>query len=377
MSRRRILLIGGAAASLVNFRGPLIARMIADGCEVHAAAPDFDAAPGVLSALDDLGATAHRIALNRAGTDPIADIGCLFGLWRLMRRVRPDIVLGYTIKPVVYGLLAGWAARVPKRHAMITGLGYAFTGEARGKRALIRRLACGLYRFALRRASGVIFQNPDDCALFRELGLLPEGVPVGVVNGSGVDMDRFAPAPFPDGPVRFLMIARLLGDKGVREYAAAARRVRAAHPEVGFHLVGGRDPNPGAIPLAEVQGWQEEGALTWRGALADVRPEIAAAHVCVLPSYREGTPRAVLEGMAMGRPAITTDAPGCRETVIDGESGYLIPPRDAEALARRMLEFVEDRDRIARMGAAAHARCREKYDVRLVNRQVLEALGLG
>ena len=197
-----------------------------------------------------------------------------------------------------------------------------------------------------------------------------------MVDGSGVDCERFAPAPLPEGPTQFLLIARLLGDKGIREYVKAARAVKQTHPEVTFHLVGGVDPNPNGISEAEVRGWAEGGAVVWHGELEDVRPSIAACHVYVLPSYREGTPRTVLEAMAMGRAVITTDAPGCRETVRDGDIGLLVAPRSAEALEAAMRRLVDDRAAIARMGARARAIATSVYDVHRVNAAMLTAMGL-
>ncbi|MEM9043810.1 MAG: glycosyltransferase family 4 protein [Pseudomonadota bacterium] len=376
MSSKRVLLIAGAAESLINFRGPLIAEMIAKGHEVHVAAPDYDEAKGVRAGLQELGAVAHQIPLQRTGTNPLTDLRGLMALVALMRRLRPQIALGYTIKPVIYGSLAGWLAGVPGRFAMITGLGYAFTGDARGKRAIVQRIVRSLYRFALARTSGVMFQNPDDKALFANLGLLADGIPVTIVNGSGVDLQRFTPQPFPEGPVQFLMIARLLGDKGVREYAAAAAQIRTSYPEVGIHLVGGHDSNPDAVSISEVEAWQSDGRLIWHGAREDVRPAIAAAHVYVLPSYREGTPRTVLEAMAMGRPVITTDVPGCRETIVDGESGFLVQARDDKALVQAMAKFIDNSELIPAIGEKSKKRVSDKYDVKIVNRQIFTALGL-
>ncbi len=244
------------------------------------------------------------------------------------------------------------------------------------KTALSASCAFRGYGRALRRSTLVFFQNPDDRADFTALGLLPPAVPGVIVNGSGVDTAAFAPAPFPSGPLRFLLIARLLGDKGIREYAKAAEALRRTYPDAEFHLVGGHDPNPDAIPLAEVAGWQDAGHILWHGALTDVRPAIAAAHVYVLPSYREGTPRTVLEAMAMGRPVITTDVPGCRETIVDGESGFMVPVRDTEALTQAMQRFLADPGLVPTMGALARIRAVEKYDVHAVNAVMMAAMGL-
>ncbi len=209
------------------------------------------------------------------------------------------------------------------------------------ERGLLRSLVQGLYALALRRAHKAFFQNPDDERLFRQLGLLPANVPSCVVNGSGVDIRAYAPAPIPSAP-SFLLVARLLGDKGVREYADAARRIRTRHPEAVFGLVGWIDENPNAIEQHELDGWVKEGVLEFHGRLADVRPAIANCNVYVLPSYREGTPRTVLEAMAMGRAIVTTNAPGCRETVVDGDNGLLVPIKSVAALEAAMQRFIDE-----------------------------------
>ena len=197
-----------------------------------------------------------------------------------------------------------------------------------------------------------------------------------IVNGSGIDTQQFEPAPFPDGPTRFLLIARLLGDKGIREYVAAAGKIRALGWDAGFHIVGGLDSNPDGIAAAEVASWTQGGIIDWHDTVSDVRPHIAAAHVYVLPSYREGTPRTVLEAMAMGRPIVTSDAPGCRETVRDGVNGFLVPPRDTGALVEAMLKFLEDPSLIGRMGSESRRYVVEKYDVDKVNASMLEVIGI-
>lgn len=372
----RILILASHPASLTNFRGPLLAALVARGHNVHAGAPGLTTDTDTVAKLRAMGVTPHDIPFERSGLNPIADLQAMFVLVRLMRTIRPDAVLGYTIKPVIWGTLAAAVARVPNRYALITGLGYAFTGTAQGKRRLIQFLARMLYKLALHRASKAFFQNPDDAVLFRNLGLVAPQTPVVVVNGSGVDTDYYAPRPFPRSSTVFLLIARLLGDKGIREYAAAARNIRRTHPDIEFHLVGGTDPNPDAIPEAEVRGWHAAGDIVWHGALSDVRPAIAAAHVYVLPSYREGTPRSVLEAMSMGRPIITTDAPGCRETVVQGENGFLVPIRNTEALAKAMHRFLDDPTLIARMGRRSREIAEERYDVHKVNAVMLKEMGL-
>jgi glycosyltransferase involved in cell wall biosynthesis len=297
-----------------------------------------------------------------------------------MRAVKPDLLFAYMIKPVVYGLIAAKLAGVKRRAAMITGLGYAFTdspGEdivARWKRTAVFVAARGAYALALRFADTVIFQNPDDKAQFAAMGLTRARQRVGLVNGSGVDLAHFAPAPKPDGPISFLMIARLLRDKGVYEYVEAARLVRRSHPEARFVLVGPFDPNPTAVKPAEVGAWVREGAIEYGGAVEDVRPHIAASHVFVLPSYREGCPRTVLEAMAMGRPVITTDVPGCRETVEDGVNGLLVPARDAGALGRALAKLAAESGKRDAMATFGLRLARRRFDRTAVAAMTLETI---
>lgn len=374
--RRTVLIIGGLAESLVNFRGDLLEALRTRGFEVHAAAPDLDGSPH-RSALEALGVVPHSISLARTGLNPVTDLRTFGELHALMRRVRPSHVLNYSPKPLIYGSLAARLAGVEHSTALVTGLGYAFTsGDGGLKRRLLRSLLRGLYRAGLSAASRAVFQNRDDLQVFVDLGLVAPSR-CAVIDGSGVNLDRFAVAPLPDtAEVHFLLIARLLRDKGIYEFVDAARDVRRSHPRARFHLVGWADTNPAAIAARDLAEWVREGIVTHHGRLDDVRPAIASSHVYVLPSYREGTPRTVLEAMSMGRPIITTDAPGCRETVVDGRNGYLVPIRNAPALARAMRRFLDEPESIARFGAASRALAAEKYDVRKVNERLMRFMGI-
>lgn len=369
----RALVVASYPDSILKFRGPLLEAMVAAGWEVHIAAPAVDSMPELRQALRSMGVALHDIPLSRTGTNPVADIGLVLALRGLMRELRPTVVLPYTIKPVIYGTIAAWMVGVPRRFALVTGLGYAFTGNRQG---IVKRVVIGLYRFALGRTHKVFFQNPDDERLFRELGIVPAGIPSVVVNGSGVDVAAFSVTPLPGSPTVYLLIGRLLGDKGVREFAEAARQVKALHPEVRFHVVGWIDSNPDAIAQSELDAWVADGTLEFLGKLDDVRPAITASTVYVLPSYREGTPRTVLEAMAMGRPIITTDAPGCRETVIDGDNGFLVPVQSVDALVDAMLKFIEDPTLAPRMGRRSRQIAEDKYDVHKVNAVMLREMGI-
>lgn len=373
----KFLILASLAGSLTGFRKPLIQALVSQGLEVHAVAPELLTDKKVVAELSAIGVTCHDAPLSRTGMNPLSDLKALFALRRLMKTIQPDYFLGYTIKPVIYGNLAAWLAGVPHRFALITGLGYTFIGGQGVARKLVSKLAHTLYKAALAKTQKVFFQNPDDEALFRQLGLLPRSTPSLVVNGSGVDVSQFAVVPFVEQSVpHFLLIARLLGDKGIREYVQAAKLVKQQYPEAQFDLVGGLDTNPTSISQAELDQWIAAGTINFLGRLSDVRPAIAECSVYVLPSYREGTPRTVLEAMAMGRAVITTDAPGCRETVLDGDNGFLVPVKDTDALAQAMLRFIEQPELIAQMGQRSRSIAEEKYDVHKVNAQMLEGMGL-
>lgn len=368
-----LLLIASFPDSVVDFRGSLVRALQASGVSVHLAVPDAPSGSAVRFELDALGVTVHDIALQRTGTNPIADLGSGFALYRLMRRIQPDAVLAYTIKPVVYGLIAAWLARVPLRFALITGLGYAFQGHVGDRRTLLRALVLRLYAVALSRVRIVFFQNRDDLALFRERRLVGLRTRTLVLDGSGIDLEHYRHVP-PANGARFLMIARLLGDKGVREYVAAARRVKSLRPDARFALAGWIDGNPDSIRESELRDWITSGVVEVLGRLDDVRPAIAACSVYVLPSYREGMPRTVLEAMATGRAIITTDAPGCRETVVPGDNGYLVPARCVDALAKAMLVFIDDPTLAPRMGLLSRRMAQDRFDVRRVNAAMLDAM---
>ncbi len=368
---KTILLIGSFAESLVNFRGVLIEYMIAAGHKVIAAAPDIS--KQTRATLEAFGAIVEDTPLARTGMNPLADVAYLRTLRTLIRRVRPDIVLTYTIKPNIWGAFAASSIGV-RSVAMVTGLGYAFTGKGGTVQQLVRRLATFLYRQASNRNSLVIFQNPDDCRDFIDAGCLGDAGKVRMVNGSGVDTDHYQVAPLPPEPV-FLMISRLLGNKGVREYGEAVVAVKRTHPHARFLLVGFMDEGPDGIKQSELDRWIA-GGLEYLGPKSDVRPSIAEASVYVLPSYREGTPRSVLEAMSMGRAIITSDAPGCRETTIDGENGFLVPVKDPAALAARMRLLIDNVDLRAVMGQKSREIAVGKYDVHAVNQTLMRHLGL-
>ncbi len=372
----KVLVLGGISRSLINFRGPLLQKLTAQGHQVVAASGRDENSDEVAQTLNSWGVEYRRLNFTRASLNPRDGFQTVRSIRRLLEAEGPDIFLAYTAKPVIFGGLAIPKTTGTRFFPMITGLGYAFTHGSGLKRRFVHQALTALYRRALQRAEGVIFQNPDDRALFLERGILGEPDRAHWVNGSGVDLEAFPPKPLPKEP-SFLMVARLVADKGVREFVAAARRVRITHPKARFRLAGGLDPNPAGITSKELEAWINEGVIEYLGPVHPIQPELERCRYYVLPSYREGTPRSVLEAMATGRPVITTNTPGCRETVISGQNGLLVPPRDAQGLAEAMIELLESpQETIERMAEASLALAREKFDVHAVNQKLLDIMGL-
>lgn len=371
------LLIASFPDSILNFRGDLVRALINKGKEVHVASPDVPVGSQKRKNIEALGCIVHNIPMSRVGLNPFHDFKTLWALWKLMRSVKPRFVLAYTVKPVIYGLICARLSGVAYRFALITGLGYSFQEPTKrlSPRILLTKLVQNLYSFSLRGCCCVFFQNTDDEDLFRERRLIDTSVKSVVVNGSGVDTSYYATTPLPS-QIKFLLIARLLGSKGVREYVEAARQIKAQYPDTIFAVAGWIDENPDAISLIELESWINEGLICYLGRLSDVRPAIADCSVYVLPSYREGTPRTVLEALAMGRPIITTDAPGCRETVVHGKNGFLVKVKDAEEIVKAMKAFIDQPSLIGVMGEASRSLAERKYDVHTVNGQMLAGMGI-
>jgi glycosyltransferase involved in cell wall biosynthesis len=371
---RRIVVIGGNAPALISFRGDLIAAMAGAGHEVIACAPGPN--PEVAEAMLARGARYLPLKLDRAGINPLADLSSMLGLRQLFRQLRPDLVLAYTAKAVIYGAGAARLAGVPHIFAMITGLGYAFIDGRELKRRILRQVTTRLYRASLAGCEAILFQNRDDLEDFRRTGIVAPGKTLIRVDGSGVDTAHYAFSPAVPEPPTFLLIARLLRDKGIVEYVEAAKRLRAEHPQARFRLLGPLDPNPAGLSAAVLERWRAEGAIEYLGEAEDVRPHLRESTVYVLPSYREGMPRTVLEAMAIGRAIVTTDVPGCRETVVEGDNGFLVPARDVGALASAMQRFITQPELAITMGARSREVAEQRFDVHRVNAAMLEAMDL-
>ena len=367
----KIVLFANTDWYLYNFRRSLALALREAGHELLLLSP-----PGEYGArLRALGLRWEPVPMDRRSLNPLREAAVLAHLWRLFRRERPDLVHGFTIKCAVYGSLAARAAGVPARVNAVTGMGYVFTSTDAKARAL-RPLVRLLIRAALDgRDARLILQNPDDVAVFEQARLVAPGH-IRLIPGSGVDCVRFAPsesvgrghAPDADTPpFRVLLAARLLWDKGLAEFVDAARRLHGEGRAIDFLLAGDPDPgNPAAVPEATVHGWVTEGLLQWLGHVDDMPALFASVDVVVLPSYREGLPKGLIEAAACALPLVTADVPGCREVVTDGVDGLLVPVRDADALATAIARLHDDPALASRLGAAARARALAEFDEQIV-----------
>jgi glycosyltransferase involved in cell wall biosynthesis len=372
---RKIILVSRCAWTLYNFRAGLMCALKQKGATVLGGGAGGD---GFEPRIEALGVPFISLPVDKRAINPYADIRLLYTLCRWYRREQPQVVHHFNIKPVVYGSLAARLAGVPRIVNTVTGLGFVFMEE---QMAWLRRLVEWQYRLALACAHFTFFQNPDDLEFFRARSLVrPDKV--GLLPGSGVDCDFFAPAFVPNSPpgkpLTFLMVARLLREKGVYEFVEAARTVKRDFPGTQFQLLGRRDErNPTVVSQNDLECWQAERVVSWLGEVPDVRPVVARADVVVLPSYREGTPRSLLEAAAMGKPLITTDAVGCREVVDDWVNGLLVPVKDADALAQAMVRLIKQPSMWERMGKAGREKMERQFDERIVLKKTLQVYQQG
>ncbi len=365
--KKKIVISINTSWNLYNFRLGLIGALATQGYEVVSIAPFDD----YTVRLTSRGVRFVSIPIDNKGTNPLRDIFLLIRFVIKLNSEKPDVFLGYTVKPNVYGSIAARLLGIPVINN-VAGLGTVFH---RG--GWLNRLVRSLYRLALSRSSKVFFQNDDDLQLFVKEGLVSAKV-VDRLPGSGVDLQRFSPLPLPNKrQLRFLLVARMLWDKGVGEFVEAARLCKQRGLDAEFCLLGFLDvQNPAAISRTQMAEWEAEGVVTYLGVSDAVSEEVAKADCVVLPSfYREGTPRALLEAAAMARPIVTTDAIGCRDVVDDGENGYLCRPRDANDLADKLMKIalLSPAEREA-MGARGRAKMEREYDERIVIRKYLDAI---
>ena len=368
---RSLALISSQAFSIYNFRGDLVREWVDLGLKVHALAPDYDEASR--AQVRALGAEPVDYPLRRTGMSPLHDLRALWALFRLIKRLDVDAVFSYFVKPVIYGNMAARLAGVQRRFSMIEGGGYVFAETPPSMyRRFLRKGVTLLYRNALKGAERVFFLNREDEALFLADILVAEQA--FLLGPIGVDLVHFTPRPLPLEPIVFLLAARLIEEKGVREFVEAARVLRG---QARFILLGGPDFNPNSIARGQLEEWARDGCIEWIDHVQDVRPIVERASVFVLPSYyREGVPRSIQEAMAMGRPVITTDMPGCRDTVVHGDNGFLIKPRSVEALVDAMRLFIKNPPRAASMGSVARSFALENFDAKACNAKIKKEMGL-
>ncbi|WP_338298528.1 glycosyltransferase family 4 protein [Pandoraea sputorum] len=363
-----VLFCSNSFWSIHNFRGGPIRALLADGHPVHVVAPDDDYAP----LLRDMGCHVHLMPMASKGQNPLQDIALTLNLYRLYRRIRPAVCFHYTIKPNIYGAVAAHWAGIASV-SITTGMGTVFIN-----RSLLTHIVRLLYKYAFRHTRENWLLNDEDFKAMVGGGLV-DMRKARLLPGEGVNLDHFALSRWPDddGTFRFLLIARLLRDKGVLEFVEAAREIKASMPHVRFQLLGPADvENPTAISREQVAQWEDEGLVEYLGVTQEVRPFIAQAHCVVLPSYREGLSRTLLEAGAMGRPVITTDVQGCREVVTEGVSGWVVPAQDATALAARMSHVANmTAGDLAAVGRAGRAKVAQNFDERLVIAEYFRILG--
>ena len=368
MTAPRLLFVVNNPAFFLSHRLPLALAAQRAGYDVHVATMAGDS----VSRIQAHGLTHHIIPMTRSGKNPLQELRTVWALYRLFRQLRPDVVHLVTIKPVLYGGIAARLAGVPAMVSAISGLGFVFVAKG-AKASVVRQVVTVLYRLALgHRNSRIVFQNGNDRDVLRDLGAV-RNEQVVMIRGSGVDLSDYAAVAEPPPPIVVLMVARLLRDKGVIEFVDASRILRREGANVRMLLAGGIDPgNPASVTQADVNEWQRQGIIEALGERRDIAELYAAAHIAVLPSYREGLPRSLIEAAACGRAVITTDVPGCRDAIEPDETGLLVPSHDAQALAAAISRLANDSGLRQKMGVAGRALAEREFDIEDVCRKHLE-----
>lgn len=368
----KIAVLSSFTTSLFWFRVDMMQSFQRAGYEVLAVG-DGDEAEWA-DRFAGLGIRYRQIPVQRNGTNPISDLKTMKALNRLLKEEKPDKIFAYQAKTVIYGGIAARLNGIREFYPLIAGVGSVFLGDS-PKQKLIRSILVAEYRLGMAKAPKVFFQNRDDLKVFTDHGILPEHKAV-MIHGSGVNVEKFTATPLPQEP-GFLCISRLIRDKGVVEYLEAARKLHQRRSDVKCVLVGPFDTNPSAIKPEELQPYIDDGSVEYVGEQKDVQPYLRACTAYVLPSYHEGTPKTVLEAMACGRPAITTDAPGCRETVTDGVNGFLVPVKDVDAIVDAMEKILDEPENTAAMAKAARQMAEDVFDVHKVNLKIRQTMGIG
>lgn len=374
---KKIILIGTVASSFYGFRADLIRTLLKKGHQVYAFTSEYTTED--LKKIEKLGAIPITYILNRGGLNPLADMIATYQLSKKIKAINPDLVFSYFSKPVIFGTLAAKLAKAPCIVGMLEGLGYTFTAQPEGlskKTQLIKKIQVFLYKMALPQLDRLIFLNPDDPKdLLEKYAINVKNVDV--LGGIGLNLQDYPYQPLNSihSPIKFLFIGRLLKEKGIHEFVQAAKLVKEKYPRAEFTVLGAIDhANLGALSEAELDQLIQTNIIHYPGHVSNVSDWIAQNHIFVLPSYREGVPRSTQEAMAIGRAIITTDVPGCRETVVNGVNGFLVPKWNPEALAEKMIYFIEHPEQVSLMGAASYQIAKEKFDANVVNKRLIEFL---
>ncbi|WP_299782673.1 glycosyltransferase family 4 protein [uncultured Formosa sp.] len=370
MSKKRILLVSSFSPSLIHFRGDFIESLIHNNFEVYTAAPDYP--EDIQQKLTVLGATPKTFKLQRTGLNPLNDLKSISELKSIIKDNNIDLVFPYTVKPVIYSSIAGNSCNVPVI-SLITGLGFAFTGLTFKARTL-QRLNEFLYKISIRKNKVIIFQNRDDYALFLDRKIIPKENKVEFVGGSGVNLNKYETRVNNNisKVIKFLLVARLIKEKGIDLYIEAAKVLKNKYPEAEFHIIGEPDNSPSSIKLEKLNKLNTKGIIIYHGKQSNVPKHLYNTDVFVLPTfYREGVPRSILEALSVGLPIITTDTPGCKETVIKDNNGILIKPNNLNALVNAMEFFLINPEKIKEMGINSRTYAENRFDVKIINRELI------
>lgn len=372
MEKKKILIIASYAGSLAWFRGDLMKCLVKNGFEVFTAAPDYTDTD--IKDIKTLGATPLQFDLQRTGLNPFKDFKSIMALKSLIKDNHIDLVFPYTVKPVIYGSMAANLCKVPVV-SLITGLGYTFSGLSTKSR-ILQKFNEALYKLSIRKNKIIVFQNKDDHQLFLDRKVIPEQQRVAFISGSGVNLDRFSfKEKNVNGEVSFLLVARLIKEKGIALYMEAAKLLKTKYPNAAFHLIGAPETSPSAIDEDELKNLHEQGIIFFHGPQTNVAEHLHKRDIFVLPSYyREGLPRTTLEACACGNPIITTDSVGCREAVKEGINGFLVKPQDLESLINAMEYFINNPDKIKEMGLNSRKYAEERFDVNIINNDLVELI---
>lgn len=379
---KKIALIGTTAASLYGFRADLIKKLVSEGHTIYAFTSEYSSLDE-LEKIKALGAKPITYHMNRGGLNPLADIHSMLQLFKKLKLLQPNIVFSYFTKPVIYGTLAAKLAKVPQIVGMIEGLGSPFTIHKQGqsiKVKLIQNVQIFLYKLTFPFLDKIIFLNPDDpIDLIIKNKIRYKDNAIVNLGPIGLNLSLYCYTEWDStNEVSFIFIARLLAEKGIFEYIESAKIIKEKYPYIKFKIIGGLDTeNPYGLTQLELDNIVKEGIIEYYGFVHNVHDYIRETAVFVLPSYyREGIPRSTQEAMAIGRPIITTDVPGCRETVVDGVNGFLVPKWDVNALAKKMIYFIENPYQVTIMGNESYKIAVEKFDADKVNEKLFKILGL-